>query len=53
MDMSFDERLTAYRLVMSHAKVMLHRGIISSCDYDRIDDLMAEKYGFSSISIYR
>lgn len=52
MEMSF-ERLTAYRLAMSLAAVMLHRGIISNCEYKQIDDLMAEKYGFSSISIYR
>ena len=53
MDMSFDERLTAYRVAMSLAAGMLHRGIISSRDYERIDDLMAEKYGFSLCSIFR
>lgn len=53
MDMTFDKRLTAYRLAMSLAAVMLHRGIISSREYDRIDDIMAEKYGFSLCSIFR
>jgi len=33
MDVSFDERLIAYRLAMSLAAVMLHRDIISSSEY--------------------
>jgi len=52
MDMSFEERLIAYRLAISLAAGVLRRWIISSRDYERIDVILAEKYGFSSIIIY-
>jgi len=47
------QRISAYRAAMSLARSMLHQGIISQEEYNRIDTIMAKKYGISLGSIFR
>lgn len=47
------ESVAAYRRAMLLAKSMKVRGIISEEEYDKIDTIMAEKYGISLVSIFR
>ena len=47
------EKVSAYRRAVSLAKVMRVRGIISEKEYDKIDTIMADKYGISLVSIFR
>ena len=51
MDDGFMERIAAYRTSMSLAKSMLAGGIITAKDYDKIDRIIANKYGLSLGSI--
>jgi len=46
-------RVAAYQAAMCLAQSMLHQGIISREEYDKIDTIMAKKYGLSLGSIFR
>jgi len=45
--------LVLYKLSMSMAKEMLERGIISSDEYDKLDEKMCEKFSIENTSILR
>ena len=47
------EKVSSYRRAMSLAGSMRVRGIISEKEYDKIDTIMADKYGISLVSIFR
>lgn len=51
MDADYRAGLVAYRTTMSLAESMLHQGIITEKDYDKIDRIIANKYGLSLSSI--
>lgn len=53
MDADFAKRLFDYKTTIAVMKVMLNDGIISKEEYNIIDTIIAEKYDFSSCSIYR
>lgn len=46
-------RVAAYRLAMAVADKLLHEGVITTRDYERIDALILAKYGLFIRSIYR
>ena len=46
-------RLALYRATMATVKQMLDQGLISSEEYDQIDRMFAQKYGFDLSTIYR
>lgn len=47
------KRVAAYRIVMSLAKELLAKGIITESDYRIIDTIIAKKYGLNSYTIFR
>lgn len=47
----YRQRLISYRTAMSLAEGMLSEGIITEKDYDKIDRIIANKYGLSLGSI--
>ena len=47
------ERLSRYRATMAAVKQMLNQGLISTDEYDQIDRMFAQKYGFELSTIYR
>ena len=47
------KKVASYRRAMSIATSMRVRGIISDKEYDKIDTIMADKYGISLVSIFR
>ena len=51
MKEQYDAAMLKYRTTMAIADEMLSREIISAKDYDRIDRIIAEKYGLSLSSI--
>ena len=51
MKEQYDAAMLKYRTTMAIADEMHSRGIISAKDYDRIDRIIAEKYGLSLSSI--
>lgn len=51
MEADYRESLVAYRTAMSLAGGMLAEGIITVEDYDKIDRIIANKYGLSLGSI--
>lgn len=53
MDNEYTVKLISYRQSMSMAKAMLERGIINGEEYNKIDKIMANKYGVSSSTIFR
>lgn len=53
MNKDYHANLERYLASMLQAKRMLIQGIITTDDYNRIDTIIAEKYGISSCSIYR
>ena len=53
MSPEFFERLSLYRATMAAVKQMLEQGLISAEEYDQIDRIFAEKYGFDLSTIYR
>lgn len=53
MTPEFFERLSLYRATMAAMKQMLNQGIISADEYDQIDRMFAQKYGFELSTIYR
>lgn len=53
MDNELIMRIANYRAAMSLANEMLENGIISAEEYEKIDTIMAKKYGLSSCCILR
>lgn len=53
MNKDYNANLEQYLASMLKAKQMLSQRIITAEDYNRIDTIVAEKYGISSCSIYR
>ena len=53
MDERYRANLESYLASMMQAKKMLSQGILTSEDYDKIDTIIADKYGVSSCSLYR
>ena len=53
MNEDFRTRLEAYISSMIQAKHLLVQGVISNCDYTKIDTIMAKKYGIDSCNIYQ
>lgn len=53
MHLSLRKRLFAYQMAMAIARSMRSKGLISAKEYDKIDTIIAEKYGISSCSIFR
>ncbi len=53
MSPDYRNRLEMYISAMIQAKTLFHNGFISLSDYNRIDTIIAEKYGISSCNIYR
>ncbi|MBR4765144.1 MAG: hypothetical protein IK085_00090 [Clostridia bacterium] len=47
------KKIAAYQATMIAVKSMLDRGLITRSDYDKIDRIMAEKYGLSLSVIFR
>ena len=52
MDEKF-EKLFRYQAVMAWVRSLLKQSLISKKEYNRIDTMMAQKYGISSCSIFR
>lgn len=46
-------KISAYRAAMSIARSMLHQGIITQEEYNKIDTIIAKKHGISLDSIFR
>ena len=46
------EKIIRYRLAMSMARTMLHRGIITQEEYAKIDTIMAKNAGLSLGTIF-
>ena len=53
MTAEFFRRLAKYRATMAAVKGMLRQGLISTDEYDEIDRIIANKYGFDLSTIYR
>lgn len=53
MNKEFAKRLFTYNTTVVIMKRMLSDGVISEEEYNIIDTIIAEKYGFNSSSIYR
>lgn len=53
MTPEYFERLSLYRTTMAAIKQMLNQGLISADEYDQIDRMFAQKYGFELSTIYR
>lgn len=51
MENDYMNRLVCYRTTMSLAEGMLSQGIITAREYDKIDRIIAKKYGLSLSSI--
>lgn len=49
----YRKQLISYQITMSMVRNMLSDGIISEEEYDKIDTIMAKKYGVSLFSIFR
>lgn len=47
------QNILMYKLAMHMAEEMLKNGIISSDEYDKINDKMCEKFSIKITSIYR
>jgi hypothetical protein len=47
------QNMIAYQAAMGLARSMLHQGIISEEEYDKIDTIMTKKYGLPLDSIFR
>lgn len=45
--------LLAYKSIMSQAKVLLDRGVITKREYGHFDTMFTKKYGLSLDSIFR
>lgn len=48
-----NQRMLSYHLTMAVVRKMKEDGIISDLDYEKIDTIIADKYGLSSGSIFR
>ena len=51
--MSYIKRIIYYQTAMTVFRKWLDEGIICDDDLERIEAIIAEKYGLSSCSIYR
>lgn len=49
----YEKRLMAYQTAMALARNMRSKEIISAKEYEKIDTIIAKKYGISSDSIFR
>ena len=49
----YEKTLWAYQTAMALARKMLSQGIITEKEYEKIDAIVARKYGISSCSIFR
>ena len=49
----YEKRLMAYQTAMALARSVRSKGIISTKEYEKIDTIIAKKYGISSGSIFR
>ena len=49
----YEEALWRYQTAMALARKMLSQGIITEKEYEKIDTIIAKKYGVSSCSIFR
>lgn len=47
------EKICAYKRTMLITKKLLSDGIISANEYNKIDTIIAKKYGVNSCSLYR
>ena len=47
------DRLAKYRATMAAIEQMLKQGLITVDEYDQIDRMFAQKYGFDLSTIYR
>lgn len=47
------ERLLSYRMTMAVVRDMLSEGIITVDEFETVERMLLEKYGFSSCSIFR
>ena len=53
MNADLFDRLARYRATMAAVKQMLDQGLITTDEYDQIDRMFAQKYGFDLSTIYR
>ena len=49
----YEKALWSYQIAMALARKMLSQGIITEKEYEKIDAIIARKYGISSCSIFR
>ena len=49
----YEKPLWSYQIAMALARKMLSQGIITEKEYEKIDAIIARKYGISSCSIFR
>ena len=47
------EQITAYMSAMAQARQMMRQGLITRREYADIDTIMLQKYGLSSVSLFR
>lgn len=47
------ERIAAYQRVMAMVRSMVLQGVISEREYEKIDTIIAKKFGLSSSTIFR
>ena len=47
------DKLARYRATMAAIELMLKEGLITQDEYDQIDRMFAQKYGFELSTIYR
>jgi hypothetical protein len=53
MNADLFQRLSLYRATMAAVKQMLDQGLITADEYDQIDRMFAQKYGFELSTICR
>ena len=49
----YEKALWSYQTAMALARKMLFQGIITEKEYEKIEAIIARKYGISSCSIFR
>lgn len=47
------KRLLSYHMTMAVVRDMLSEGIITAVEFEIVEKMLLEKYGFSSCSIFR
>lgn len=47
------ERIAAYQRMMAMVRSMVLQGVISEREYEKIDTIIAKKFGLSSSTIFR